>query len=146
MRVAVAAVWCLSGVLAFGQAVAQEPLARVSLDEALQLALRQNPTLRAQQFALESTKAGQVTAALRPNPTMNFLAEQFGGGSASQTQYTINVGQPIELGGKRQRRIDPAPAPPRVPGEPVAAVPRQPLSRVETAFAGVLMPPTQLRP
>src|SRR6267378_5415407 len=77
MRVAVAAVGCLSGVLAFSQAVAQEPLARVSLEEALQLALRQNPTLRAQQFALESTKAGQATAALRPNPTMNFLAEQF---------------------------------------------------------------------
>src|SRR5260370_30100123 len=117
MRVAVAAVGCLSVVLAFGPAVAQEPLGRVSLDDALQLALRQNPTLRAQQFALESTKAGQVTAALRPNPTMNFLAEQFGGGSASQTQYTVNVGQPIELGGKRQRRIDSALAPTPVAGD-----------------------------
>jgi hypothetical protein len=76
MRVAPAVVWSLSVVLAFGQAVAQEPLARISLHEALQLALRQKPTLRAQQFALESTKAGQITVALRPNPTMNFLAEQ----------------------------------------------------------------------
>ncbi len=85
MRVALLAVLCLSVVLAVGQAGAQEPLARVSLDEALQLALRQNPTLQVQQFALESTKAGQITAALRPNPTMNVLAEQFKPGQAQQT-------------------------------------------------------------
>jgi len=144
MRVAVASVWCLSVVLAFGPAVAQEPLGRVSLDEALQLALRQNPTLRAQQFALESTKAGQVTAALRPNPTMNFLAEQFGGGSASQTQYTVNVGQPIELGGKRQRRIDSALAATRVAGYQVDEIRRQTILLVKTAFVGVLIASEQL--
>jgi hypothetical protein len=121
MRVALAVVWSLTVVLTFGQAVALEPLARVSLDEALQLALRENPTLRAQQFVLESTKAGQITAALRPNPTMNFLAEQFGGGSARQTQYTVNVGQPIELGGSTSggRRVSGRrhPTPNHSPGE-----------------------------
>ncbi len=89
--------------------VGGQPLNRVSLDEALQLALRQNPTLMAQQAALFATRAGETTAALRPNPTMNFLAEQLRPGQAQQdAQYTINVGQPIELGGKRQRRVDSA--------------------------------------
>lgn len=40
---------------------------------------------------------------------MNFLAEQFKPGQAQQEgRYTFNVGQTIELGGKRQRRIDSA--------------------------------------
>ena len=95
-----------------GIAAGEELLTRVALDQALQLALTQNRTLRAQQFALQSTKAGEITAALRPNPTMNFLAEQFGGGSAALTQYTVNIGQPIELGGKRQRRSTPRARPP----------------------------------
>jgi cobalt-zinc-cadmium efflux system outer membrane protein len=132
-------------VFASGRAGAQAPLARVSLDEALQLALRQNPTLRAQHYALESTKAGQITAALRPNPTMNFLAEQFKPGQAQQEgQYTVNVGQPIELGGKRQRRIDSAGAATRVAGYQLEDVRRQVILQVKTAFAGVLIAQEQL--
>ena len=82
--------------------VGQQPLNRVSVDDALRIALQQNPTVRAQQAALTSTKAGEVTAALRPNPSMNFLAEQLKpGGSQQDAQYTVNVGQPIELGAIR---------------------------------------------
>ena len=125
-------------------ACAQEPVSRVTLDEALQLALRQNPTLRAQAASLDSTKAGEITAGLRPNPTVNFLAEQFGGGSASQTQYTVNVGQPIELGGKRQRRLDSARAATRVAGHQLDDVRRQTVLAVKSAFAGVLIAREQL--
>src|SRR5205807_7316491 len=106
--------WILVGVsglvVALGVARlggAQQQLDRVSVDEALQLALRQSPTVRAQQAALASTKAGETTAALRPNPSMNFLAEQFKPGASQQdTQYTVNVVQPLVLGGKRGRRFD----------------------------------------
>src|SRR6202158_4240224 len=101
--------WLILTFVAPSLVLGQQPaLSRVGLDDVLRLALHQNPTLRAQQFALESTKAGEITAGRGPNPTMNLLAEQFGGGSAHQTQSTVNVGQPIELGGKRQRRIDSA--------------------------------------
>ena len=135
----------LSMILAAAPAMPQEALTRVSVDEALQLALRQNPTLRAQQFALEATKAGQITAALRPNPTMNFLAEQFKPGQAQQDgQYTVNVGQPIELGGKRQRRIDSARATTRVAGYQLEDVRRQTILLVKTAFAGALIAREQL--
>jgi cobalt-zinc-cadmium efflux system outer membrane protein len=126
-------------------ALAQEPLSRVSLDEALQLALRQNPTLRAQAASFASTRAGEITAGLRPNPTVNFLAEQFGGAtSASQVQYTVNVGQPIELGGKRERRLDSARAATRVAGHQLDDVRRQTVLAVKSAFAGVLLAREQL--
>ena len=127
-----------------GIAAGEELLTRVALDQALQLALTQNRTLRAQQFALQSTKAGEITAALRPNPTMNFLAEQFGGGSAALTQYTVNIGQPIELGGKRQRRIDSARAATLVSGFQLDDVRRQTILQVKSAFAGALIARDQL--
>jgi len=116
----------------------QEPLGRVSLDDALQLALRQNPALRAQQAALQSTKAGEITAALRPNPTANFLAEQYRLPDTSP-QYTINVGQPIELGGKRERRIDSARAATRVSGYQLEDLRRQTTLLVKTAFVNALI-------
>ncbi len=53
---------------------------------------RANPTLRAKQFEYQAIRANEITAGLRPNPTGNFLAEKFGGGSASQTQYTFSMG------------------------------------------------------
>src|SRR5207237_7385869 len=106
---------------------AQQQLDRISVDEALQLALRQSPTVRAQQAALASTKAGETTAALRPNPSMNFLAEQFKPGASQQdTQYTVNVGQPLELGGKRGRRIDSGRAASQAAGYRPRAIRRRP--------------------
>lgn len=137
-----------SFVIALGAsslAVAQQPLNRVSLEEALQLALKQSPTLMAQQAALFATKAGETTAALRPNPTMNFLAEQFQPGQSQQdAQYTVNVGQPIELGGKRQRRIDSARAATQVATYQLDDARRQVVLQVKSAFAGVLIARQQL--
>jgi len=124
---------------------AQQQLDRVSVDEALQLALRQSPTVRAQQAALASTKAGETTAALRPNPSMNFLAEQFKpGGSQQDTQYTVNVGQPLELGGKRGRRIDSARAATQVASYQLEDIRRQITLQVRSAFAGALIAREQL--
>jgi cobalt-zinc-cadmium efflux system outer membrane protein len=123
----------------------QPPANRLSLDEALQLALRQNPSLMAQQAAMFATKAGETTAALRPNPRLNFLAEQFRpGGSEQDAQYTVNVGQPIELGGKRQRRIDSARAATQVAAYQLDDLRRQITLQVKSAFAGVLIAREQL--
>ena len=125
--------------------VGQQSLNRVSVDDALRIALQQNPTVRAQQAALTSTKAGEVTAALRPNPSMNFLAEQLKpGGSQQDAQYTVNVGQPIELGGKRGRRIDSAKAATQVAGYQLEDIRRQVTLQVKSAFAGALIAREQL--
>jgi outer membrane protein, heavy metal efflux system len=123
----------------------QQQLDRVSLNDALQLALRQNPTVRAQQAALTSTKAGEITAALRPNPTLNFLAEQLRPGQPQQdAQYTVNVGQPIELGGKRGRRVDSARAATQVANYQLEDVRRQVTLQVKSAFAAALIAREQL--
>src|SRR5205807_1973545 len=76
---------------------------RLTRDEAVALALRENPTLRAKGFEVRATQANEVTAALHPNPTASYSADQLGGRTADP-QYIVTVGQPIETGGKRARR------------------------------------------
>jgi cobalt-zinc-cadmium efflux system outer membrane protein len=130
---------CLLAIVPSSRSAAQEKLTRLSLEEVVSLALRLNPTVRAKQFEYQATGANEITAGLRPNPTGTFLAEQFGGASdASQTQYTFSVGQPIELGGKRQRRIDSARAATRVTGHELDDVRQQIIFQVKKSFTDAL--------
>jgi len=124
--------------LAFAPAEAQGPLTRVLLDDAIQLALRQSPTVRAKEAEVQSSKAAETTAALIPNPTGSFAAEQLGSSNVDP-QYTVAVGQPIELGGKRQRRIDAAQAATRVTGHQLNDVRRQTILSVKAAFNSALV-------
>ena len=97
----IAVACCLALLGAPARASAQAPISRLTLPEALSLADTANPTVRAKEFEVQAVGAGEVTAALRPNPTANFLAEQFGSDNVATTQYTFSVGQPIELGGPK---------------------------------------------
>jgi outer membrane protein, heavy metal efflux system len=146
MRPIVIGLWSL--VVALGApslVVAQQPLNRVSVDDAVQFALKQNPTLMAQQASLLSTKAGETTAALRPNPTMELRAEQLRPGQSQDiAQYTVSLGQPIELGGKRQRRVDSARAATQVATYQLDDARRQVVLLVKSAFAGALIAREQL--
>jgi outer membrane protein, heavy metal efflux system len=146
MRPVVIGLWSL--VVALGApslVVAQQPLNRVSVDDAVQLALKQNPTLMAQQASLLSTKAGETTAALRPNPTIDLRAEQLRPGQSQDiAQYTVGLGQPIELGGKRQRRVDSARAATQVATYQLDDARRQVVLLVKSAFAGALIAREQL--
>ncbi|HEV3459311.1 MAG TPA: TolC family protein [Thermoanaerobaculia bacterium] len=81
-----------------GPAAAPGSITELTLQQALDLALRGNPGLRAQAATVESTRAGEITAALRPNPTFTNGTVDFTGG----------LGWTIERGGKRRRRIDSA--------------------------------------
>jgi len=60
--------------------------------------LASNPTLRAQAQAIESSRAGEITAGLRPNP-------QF---QNDTTSATLGLYQEFEIGGKRPARIESA--------------------------------------
>src|SRR3989441_12367351 len=88
-------------------AEAQAPATRLSLDDAVALALRENPTLRAKQHEYRATQAQEITAGPRPNPTAPSPPEQIG--SRNHPPYTFNPRQPIELGGQRPPRLDSAP-------------------------------------
>ena len=119
----------------------QERLTRLSLDEAVNLAARENATLRAKEFERQAVSANEITAGLRPNPTLALGAEQFtpggpkaGGDVLALTQYTVSVGQTIELGGKRDRRLGSARAATRVTAYELEDVRRQVLYQVKKSF------------
>ena len=115
---------------------AQERATRLTLDDALRLAERENPTLRAKRFELDVTRAGEITAGLRPNPSASYTAEKFG---ATAQEYTVTVGQTIELGGKRARRLDSARAATRVTRFEVDDIRRQVFAQVKKTFTDVLV-------
>jgi cobalt-zinc-cadmium efflux system outer membrane protein len=118
------------------QAGAQPPVTRLTLDEAIAMAVRENATLRAKALELRGVQANEITAALRPNPTASYSAEQLGGATA-EPQHTVAIGQLIETGGKRQRRIESARAASRVAGFELADVRRQIVYQVRKAFTDV---------
>lgn len=124
---------------------AQAPATRLTLEEAIALALGWNAPLRAKQFELRAVEANEVTAGLRPNPVASYSAEQFGGGTSAQQQHTAILGQPIETGGKRQRRVDSARAATRVTRFEVADVRRQVVYQVRKAFTDIEVAQASLR-
>jgi cobalt-zinc-cadmium efflux system outer membrane protein len=92
-----------------------EPLARalpkgaITLRDALAYALTHNPDLKAFSFEVRAAEARALQAGLRPNPEITVEIEEFGGAGArsgfDSAETTIQLGQLIELGGKRAKRI-----------------------------------------
>jgi cobalt-zinc-cadmium efflux system outer membrane protein len=76
---------------------AETPL---TLDEAIALALSSNRTLAAARIGREVARAGEEVARQRPNPELGIEAAR----ETPHEAYTLTF--PVELGGKRQRRID----------------------------------------
>jgi cobalt-zinc-cadmium efflux system outer membrane protein len=79
----------------------------LTLQEALQVALRSNPELAAAVREREAIHGMRLQAGLRPNPSLSTYVETTG--DAAQ-QTTVQLNQPIELGNKRGARIDAAEA------------------------------------
>ena len=133
--------FCLTLALPIGGAEAQETAPRLTLDDVVALAVRENRTLRAKQFEYQATRAGEITAGLRPNPTASYSAEQLGASRNSDAipQHSVTVGQPIELAGKRGRRLDSARAAIRVSEWELVDVRRQVIAQVKKSFTDVLV-------
>src|SRR3989441_2669172 len=130
---------CLTVAAAPRVAGGQAPLRAISLDEALRLAASENPTVRAKTADLQATRANEITAGLRPNPLASYTAEKFGAGAGTSLEHTATLGQTIETGGKRQRRLQSARAASRVTEYELADVRRQIAFQVKKAFADVLV-------
>ncbi len=77
--------------------------AGLTLEIALQTALRQNPQLRIAELEVEANKGAVQQARIIPNPSLGF--EQQDTGRATR-QTTLQLSQPIELGGKRSARVE----------------------------------------
>lgn len=78
------------------------PTPPLKLQAALEMALRANPELAAARRELEALEATIIQAGVRPNPELAALVED----SHRVTRTTtLQLNQPIELGGKRAARI-----------------------------------------
>jgi len=86
-----------------------EPNGVITLPQALSLALMHNPELRAFSWEVRASQARALQASLWPNPELEVEVESVGGtGQRSGfdgTETTIQLGQLIELGDKRGRRM-----------------------------------------
>jgi len=89
----------------------------LSLEEALKLALENNPAIKASRTQISQNKAQEITAGLRPNPLLSWDAQfipifhpsQFSTNTLDTAQqFDIGAGYLIERGGKRMRRLDAA--------------------------------------
>ena len=94
-------------------ATAQAPSAQISLDDAIRLALLHNHALLALRSTIEQSMASEITANLRPNPTLGldaqflpiFQPDKFSSDYIDQNaQFDAGVGLPL-----RTRQEAPAP-------------------------------------
>ena len=91
-----------------GSTSLRSPRGDLSLQEALSLALRGNPRLRAFSLQVRAAEARRLQAGLLPNPELSLEVEEFGGtgGRAAfrGAQTTLALTQVLQLGGKRAKR------------------------------------------
>lgn len=130
---------CLVLALASSTSGAEEPITKLSVDEAVLIAMRHNPALRVKEGELRATRANEITAGLRPNPTASYSTEQIPPGTDAVLQHTLTISQTIETGGKRQRRLDSARAATRVTSIEFEDVRRQVIAQVKKAFNDLLV-------
>ncbi|AET94712.1 outer membrane efflux protein (plasmid) [Burkholderia sp. YI23] len=78
-------------------------LPQLSLIDVLGLAAQSNPLLRGARADSDASAGALMQAGARPNPELSFLQEGLGG---RERTSTATVNQLIELGGKRQARLD----------------------------------------
>ncbi|WP_137679618.1 TolC family protein [Aurantiacibacter suaedae] len=116
-----APIWGLMLALSTGPASAQAPHV-VTLDDALELSgvaaevdtPVTNPRLVGPRAETDAAAALVDQARLRPNPEVSFEAENVAGSGAfsglQSIEYTLSVGQRLELGGKRSARVSAAEA------------------------------------
>ena len=94
---------------------AQAPV-RITLDQAIDLAIAHNHALKATETQIQQNQAQEVTAALRPNPNLTadtlFIPiepQNFNSNVISNvTEFDASMSYLYERGGKRHRRIDAA--------------------------------------
>ncbi len=118
IRLTLAAAAVFGSLASSDSAFAQGPV-RITLEQAIQMALRHNHTLQAARTTIQQNQAAEITANLRPNPTFFVdweylpLFSRPQGESVSDylqasTEGDIGLSYLIERGNKRARRLEAA--------------------------------------
>ena len=113
----IAVLGCAS-VPAFAQQPSSASAAvRITLDQAIQFALQRNHALEAARSTIRQNQAQEITANLRPNPTLSwdtqflplFNLSQFNWSYLNNSaQFDLGIGYTFERGQKRQHRLQAA--------------------------------------
>ncbi len=144
----------LSLLLLLSAAADAQGTALITLDQAVDLALAHNHALKASRTLILQNQAQEITANLRPNPTLNidsqylpiFSPSNFSGDNLDQVQqFDLGVGYLFERGHKRQRRLQAAVDQTNVTKAQVADDERSLTFNVAQQFVTVLLAESTLR-
>jgi len=128
-------------------APAQPPM-RVTLDQAIDLAIKHNHALAAARTTIQQSQALEITANLRPNPVLSWDAQflpifqpsNFSGTYLDNSaQFDLGIGYTFERGKKRQHRLQAAKDVTAVTTSQVADNERTLTFNVASQFVGVLL-------
>jgi cobalt-zinc-cadmium efflux system outer membrane protein len=116
----------------------------ISMEDAVRIALQYNQALRAQRLNIDQSKAGEITASLKPNPVLGNLVDTIPIFSPQtirlQTQiYEETLSYTVERGGKREKRVAVAKDNTDVAAKTVTDNERQLRFQVVQAFINVLL-------
>jgi cobalt-zinc-cadmium efflux system outer membrane protein len=83
-----------------------EPSGTLDLSQAVAIALRRNADLAAAGVEIRAQEGAVLQAGVRPNPVLGATVENIGGTAGSRfAESTVQLGQTLELGGKRPARV-----------------------------------------
>jgi cobalt-zinc-cadmium efflux system outer membrane protein len=136
---------------ALGQNTA--PPTQIDLEQAVQLAIAHNHALKAARTMIEQSKAGEITAAIRPNPVLTyddlFIPITAGDWNTATfdnvSEFDLGASYTWERGRKRQRRIDAAKNLTSMSQSQVADSERALTFNVAQQFLGVLLAKANLQ-
>ncbi len=120
----------------------------ITKDQAVALAVAHNQSLRAARLGIDQSRAGEITASLKPNPVFTSVNQDFPVFTPSQLTWTNlannqsfaqSLSYVVERGGKRDRRIQVARDTTEMTARTVDDAERQLRFQVGQAFVGVLL-------
>jgi cobalt-zinc-cadmium efflux system outer membrane protein len=130
------------------------PKIRIDLHRAIQLALAHNHLMRADFTLIQQSKANQITASLRPNPTFTtdaLFVPFFNPGNLNSStldnfsEFDAGIGYTFERGGKRKARMRTARRLTSVTVSQVRNSERMLVYDVQSQFTAVLLAESNLR-
>lgn len=127
--------FAVAWTVAAGPGLAAESL---TLDEAVETALRVNPQLKAADRQIEAARARETQASALPNPNLTLIVDQVPIPDPIDGNYMAGITQPLLLGGQREARTELARIETQI-AELDREVLRQELAaKVKNAYADVL--------
>lgn len=128
-------------------------LTLITLDQAIQMALTNSPAIKAARTQIQQNQAQEITANLRPNPTLSADTQfipVFSGDFSTDTlnnlqQFDIGLGYLFERGHKRQNRLQAARDTTAVTAAQVADTERTLTFNVAQQFINVLLANSSLQ-